>query len=1837
MPGHRRGRSLSEGLMLEESEKGGLVVSSVIGGSSGNQGLKEGDEIVGATINFDQLSKDDVLKILKLMDDNGFDEKVQVLTKNNLSKSMGTLDSIKAPEEMLKDSYNRLYNAKINRFMKDDSPGQTAGAGERGSHNGHMKGKGPRPLWGKPKVKGDLKPPVLTMDYPVVETHKVDAPTYLESPDLKFSAPKLKVPKLDFKGAVPDARGGELSLPNANISTSDLSLPHLNVSLNIDAPSVNLERPYLETDIDAIDAPEFDMPLPKDDLKGPDLDLKVIDPLHKVRGDINVPEAELNLPEGVVTGPTLNINAPKLDNERTGKMFKMPKFGPSVNVPSLEVGTPNMRIPDKDMPGVNLKGPQLDLQAPDVNLKGPNLDLQAPDVSMMNMPSSKTRVRSSKKLKNPNLDVDDPSGYFELPKVRLSRRVPKGPDLDIDAVLKTQDMHLKTSLIGAPDLNVPDVDLPSSDIKGSKIDLELPDANIGIPSGKIKTPSLGMPDFDISGPRVRTPDLDLSADEMCLSDVCLPDLSTPDIGITSGKFKLTKPHAELKAPDFNVDAPSGKLKMPKFGFSGLKRPDLGIDADVKTPKLSLKAPKIKGGLDAPDLDLPKVDVKSPKLDANTPDIDIDAPSGKFKVPTFKMPKCTLSGPRGPEVGIDGELDGPDLSLSSSKLKQPDVDVGSPSGKFKMPIFKMPDFGFSGPDIQGPDFEVKNPNLDLSAPKFKGGISHPDLDLPDVDLKGPKLDLNAPDVNFNMPSGKVKVPTLKKPKVDLNAPDLDGPSGNLKMPKFGLSGKMPKSPKLNLKAPKMKGEINFPDADLKSSKLDMTAPDLDINAPSGKFKLPKFRGLKGPNVDINGAIEGPDLNLSSPKLKGPKAHRNIPDADIDSPSGKFKMPTFKMPHLGLSGPKVKGPDLDLSAPKFKGGISHPDLDLPDVNLKGPKLDLNAPDVNFNMPSGKVKVPTLKKPKVDLNAPDLDIDGPSGHLKMPKFGLSGKMPKSPKLNLKAPKMKGGIDFPDLNLPDADLKAVKLDMTAPELDINAPSGKFKMPKFRGLKGPNVDINGAIEGPDMNLSSPKLKGPKADLNIPDADIDSPSGKFKMPTFKMPHLGLSGPKVKGPDLGLSAPEFKGGISHPDLDLPDVDLKGPKLDLNAPDVNFNMPSGKVKVPTLKKPKVDLNAPDLDIDGPSGHLKMPKFGLSGKMPKSTKLNLKAPKLKGGIDSPDMNVPDAYLKAPKLDVNTPDLDINAPSGKFKMPKFKMPKFRGLKRPDVDIDGDLDGPEKYINAPTANLKGPKTGLKMPDLKMPDFGLSGPNVDAPDYDLPDIDLSAPKLKGGISPPDLRLPKDHLRGPKLDLNAPDMPSGRFRVPTIERQNGSIKTPGFDISTPTFKMPEMPTFMLSRPKRPDQDISADIGLKLSKMKGGIGSPDLDLPTVDLEAPKIDVDTPDMNIDSPSGNFKMPHLKMPKFSLSGLNGPDAGIDGDIDGPDLSLSAPKVNTGIGSPDLDINVPSGNLNGPQADLNLPDSDIAIQSRKFKLQSFKLPQFGSPNLRAGTDMDFMKTHDISPPKAKVDLKAPDLKVSHPDVSLSLPKADIRGPEYKVSSHSKRRSDITGGAHLKLQAMDIDTEETLPHTDRKSRKVKGRASYPIAEIDLPKVEYEASGLGLRGSDLNDPTGKFKIPKSKTKLGSHTRISDLDVDSSLASINASVPKLPQPGYGVEVSQTDLNLSRTDLKGNKHHSKAPAGETGRTKRRSPKQSEIVMSMPNCTHGSNPKMSEDQEGYFVTAFPKHVKGDVPDGTGSLKNRHKEESNRRSQTLRSLDFSASNVDLEVPEDENLKGSTFWLSKLI
>lgn len=78
-----------------------------------------GDEIVGATIHFDRLKKNEVIEILNLIEP--YNDKVQVLTKSGLrsSKSLGNLDNtIKAPEEVCAGIYFEMYNREMYKYFE---------------------------------------------------------------------------------------------------------------------------------------------------------------------------------------------------------------------------------------------------------------------------------------------------------------------------------------------------------------------------------------------------------------------------------------------------------------------------------------------------------------------------------------------------------------------------------------------------------------------------------------------------------------------------------------------------------------------------------------------------------------------------------------------------------------------------------------------------------------------------------------------------------------------------------------------------------------------------------------------------------------------------------------------------------------------------------------------------------------------------------------------------------------------------------------------------------------------------------------------------------------------------------------------------------------------------------------------------------------------------------------------------------------------------------------------------------------------------------------------------------------------------------------------------------------------------------------------------------------------------------------------------------------------------------------------------------------------------------------------------------------------------------------
>ncbi|CAL8329031.1 unnamed protein product [Merluccius merluccius] len=186
---------------------------------------------------------------------------------------------------------------------------------------------------------------------------------------------------------------------------------------------------------------------------------------------------------------------------------------------------------------------------------------------------------------------------------------------------------------------------------------------------------------------------------------------------------------------------------------------------------------------------------------------------------------------------------------------------------------------------------------------------------------------------------------------------------------------------------------------------------------------------------NGSLPGLEIQPTKGKISDPTFNSNAPKMEIEGSNTTFKMPTFKIPDLGLNG-AINGPEgevkTDLNVPEISSGAIHvrPSKKLrnPDLNLDNPNMDLP----NFELPTVTRSKVDLKMPEAKVKMPDLDVDAPSEKFKMPSFGLSGKRP-------------------DLNI-DADLKS-------PDVNINA-----------------------------SAKSPKIKVPEINQKIPDADIGSPS-----------------------------------------------------------------------------------------------------------------------------------------------------------------------------------------------------------------------------------------------------------------------------------------------------------------------------------------------------------------------------------------------------------------------------------------------------------------------------------------------------------------------------------------------------------------------------------------------------------------------------------------------------------------------------------------------------------------------------------------------------------------------------
>ncbi|XP_012868221.1 PREDICTED: protein AHNAK2 [Dipodomys ordii] len=1249
--------------------------------------------------------------------------------------------------------------------------------------------------------------------------------------------------------------------------------------------------------------------------------------------------------------------------------------------------------------------------------------------------------------------------------------------------------------------------------------------------------------------------------------------------LTPGDKDMTAKDSKLKMP---------KFKMPSFGGSGPDRPLEGVlqestpkvqgdvdlspaHRDLKTPEVSAQLPsdKEQARLDQMAMRLPEGQILKGELVGHPTGAGLKGHLPKVQMPSLRMPKVDFKGPKveikAPSLeakGLKAEADTPDLEMSlpsmevdiqtpiatlEGDLALRDKDMSTKDSKFKMPKFKMPSFGLSAPSkSSGAEIEVSTPKQGKGLPSVHG-----DLKTPEVSVQLPSAEMEA----------KLDQVDMKISESQLSKGELEGHSTGAELKGHLLSLKIPK-------------------VDLKGPQVDIKGPKLDVKghmAEPGTSDL----GVAVPSVEV-------DIMASGAKLEGDLTLR---DKDMSAKDSKLKMPKFKMPSFSVSVPsKPSGGALELSTPKVKGeGLpsirgdlkSHlpkvhmPSLKMPKVDFKGPKAEADTTDLEVALPSMEMDSQTpCAKLEGDLALEDKDMSTKDSKLKMPKFkmpsfGLSASSkPSEGAVQVSVPKVQGDVDLPSVH---GDLKTpeVSIQLSSAEIEAKLDPLSVTLPEGQLPEG-DLPSGGALE-----LSTPKVKGEglpsiRGDLKTPEVSAQLPSAEIE---------------AKLDQVALKLPEDQ---------LPEGDLEGEPTGAG---LSIHLP--KVQMPSLKMPKVALKGPQVDIKGPKA-----EAGTAD-------LEVALPNVEVAIQTPS-----AKLEG---DLALKDQDVSTKDSKFKMPKFKMPSF-GVSltskpsegevevsvpkvQGDVDlpsVHGDLTTPEISVQLSSAEIEAEldQVAIELPEGQLPEGQLLGhidradlkghlPKVHVPSLKMPKVDFKAPQV-------DIKGPRLDVKGPKAEADTPDL---EVALPSVEvdiqtpsaKLEGDLALKDQDVSTKDskFKMPKfkMPSFGVSMPSKPSE---VTVEVSVPKVQG-----DVDLPSVhgDLKTPEVSIQQDQVPVQLSEGqilegelmdqparaDFKghLPKVLMPSLKVD-FKAPQVDIKGpkmDMKGPKAEADTPDLEVALPSMEVDIQTPSAKLEG---DLVLQDKDMSTKDSKLKVHmpSLKMPKvdFKGPKAEAGTpDLEVALPSmemDIQTPSAKLegDLALRDMDMSTKDSKLKMPK--FKMPSFGLSAPSK-----PSRAAVEVSVPKVQGDVGLPsvHGDLKTPEVSVQLSsaeieakldqvtVKLPEVQLPKEELvgQSTGADLKGQLPKVQMPSLKMPKVDLKgpqvdmKGSKAEAGTADLEVALPSVEVAF-QTPSAKLEGDLALKDQDVSTKDSKFKMPKFKMPSFGVSLTSK--PSEGEVEVSVP-----------------------------------------------------------------------------------
>ncbi|XP_027856901.1 neuroblast differentiation-associated protein AHNAK isoform X3 [Xiphophorus couchianus] len=1042
----------------------------------------------------------------------------------------------------------------------------------------------------------------------------------------KFKMPTFKMPRFGLSGQSSTAEVPPLD--------KDLKIPGGEMTMSEEVIVVSTEEPSVEIGDLSIESKKegseregkgkrFKMPslgFSATQAKVPDTDFSLktgVDVTQpEIKAEVKFPDNELKRIETEIEtkAPEFQVEAKDIEGSTSKfKMptFKLPKFGLATQssteeVPSFDkdvkigggetTGLEEVLTVTTEGPSVEIKGTSVDLRTEGSDLEGKGRKFKLPSLSF-SVPQAK-EPETDLSLRT---DVD-----VKVPEVKAEIKLPNNKSVEVETkALETKDT--KKSTEGSPSkFKMPNFKLPKFGLATQTSTGEVPPLDEDVKPVKGKLPTS--------------------------EEIIVVTTEAPTIEIKG-------PLLELKTEGIDGEEKGKKFKLPSLGFSASEAKGTGSDLGLSKTEVDVTLPEVKAEVKLPgDENLIKtstaIEIKGPEIKTVTKDTD-GSPS-KFKMPAFKLPKFWLTTQSSTEEGSPLEKDEEDGEPKNTAIetKTPEITVvskdtdGSPS-KFKMPTFKLPKFGLA---TQSSNKQVQDVKTVRGESTTLEEVLTVTTEEPSIKIKGPSVDLRSSEIDDERKGSKFKLPSL-----GFSLSQSKGPDTNISLPKADV----------DVTAPEVKAEVQFSSAKVEqpSVQMDVKSPEIkaDINTTSEvkmpKITLPKFGAVtphvsmeipkmtkeKRGDVDLHVDTDPVDLNVKEGELKkyevqSPSAEAKGEDVPTVELEGKVKRLNWTFPNISFSRTGGKAPDVDVNMEAPKAGVTSMETKISDVDIKessaveatpAPELDPGLKKSKFSLPKFSFSNPSLKEHEVKAELPDHGIEVENYETDM-----------TTEIKLSADEGKNVLTAFEMTTSEAEVKSKKFKMPT-----------LKMPRFGSVSyevttethisdktaeddGSQLGEGAAviIKGPKTDFKSDACKSEQQDQETLNTESDSvvqgsPS-KFKLPTFKMPLMGLSRSKLEDESVHFEYEnsedqlEMKTAPKEEDLSQKltltsfgdilksiDVDFDVRKVDKVDQDIETSKQSHEPGEATTKHTSAKTKHDTTKSPESSSWFKFPKFGLS----------------------------------------------------------------------------------------------------------------------------------------------------------------------------------------------------------------------------------------------------------------------------------------------------------------------------------------------------------------------------------------------------------------------------------------------------------------------------------------------------------------------------------------------------------------------------------------------------------------------------------------------------------------------